>query len=122
MIAYLIVAFYRFWHGKLHLKGAGILIRVLAPHLHDLHNFPIKLQEGQIIHVDFRDVSAVYWLNATLGDPFEEEGLLSAVLSESTEDSVVWDVGANCGLFTYRLAQNAKFKSIVFFPSLDRFR
>jgi FkbM family methyltransferase len=73
------------------------------------------LPEGQSIAVDFRDVSAFYWLNYLLGDDFEEEGLLAAVAARMQPNEVVWDVGANCGLFSYRLAKETNAKAILFF-------
>ena len=115
MISALLIHFYKFWHGRLHLKGAGLLLLWARSILPGLSFIKLRLQEGHILELDFHDVSAMYWLNHTLGDRFEEEGLLTAVLSEIREGSVVWDVGANCGLFSYRLAQNTKAKQIIFF-------
>jgi FkbM family methyltransferase len=99
----------------LHLKGAGALLRILTPYLRGLHRFPMTLPEGQTIHVDFRDISAFYWLNGLLGERFEEEGLLASIVSVTDENSVIWDVGANGGLFSYYLAKRALHKNIVFF-------
>lgn len=115
MISSLLVGFYRFWHGKLHLKGGGLLLRFLLPFSAGLHSFRVKLSEGHSVILDFRDISAIYWLNHLLGDRFEEEGLLASVISHANEHDVVWDVGANCGLFSYRLAKESKAKTIIFF-------
>lgn len=115
MIASAFVNFYRLWHGSLHLKGAGALLRNALPIFPGLKSYALALPEGQQITVDFRDCSAIYWLNHLLGDRFEEEGLLAAVKQQLTPQSIVWDVGANCGLFSYRLAREGQSKSVVFF-------
>jgi FkbM family methyltransferase len=73
------------------------------------------VSESHSVAVDFRDVSATYWLNYLLGDRFEEEGLLSAVKQKSNGSSIVWDVGANCGLFSFRLSKEGKCRKVIFF-------
>ena len=115
MIATLLVNFYRLWHGKLHLKGAGLLLRRAAPICPELHNYCLRVSETHSVTFDFRDVSATYWLNYLLGDRFEEEGLLAAVKQKSTGSSIVWDVGANCGLFSFRLSKEGKSRKVIFF-------
>ena len=114
----LVVDFYRLWHGCLKLKGAGYLLKILAPHFKSLQIFPLQLSEGQTIALDFRDISAFCWLHHTLGEPFEETGLLKAMASVITEDSVVWDVGANCGKVSYHLAKETPAKQVVFFEPI----
>ena len=114
----LAVAFYRLWHGRLKLKGAGLLIKLLAPHCESLQHFPLRLDEGQTIKLDFRDISAACWLNHTLGDSFEETGLLKAMASVINEDSIVWDVGANCGKVSYLLARETRAKKVIFFEPI----
>jgi len=114
----LAVAFYRLWHGRLRLKGAGLLIKFLAPHCKSLQHFPLQLNEGQTINLDFRDISAACWLNYTLGDSFEETGLLKAMASVINENSVVWDVGANCGKVSYLLAKETRAKEVIFFEPI----
>jgi FkbM family methyltransferase len=115
MIASIFLNFYRLWHGTLHLKGAGWLLRQALPFVRGLNTYQLQLDEGQAVIVDFRDVSATYWLNHLLGDRFEEEGLLSALKNEMHRESVVWDVGSNCGLFSYRLAKECESRQVVFF-------
>lgn len=114
----LVVAFYRMWHGRLRLKGAGLLIKFLAPYCKSLQRFPLRLNEGQTINLDFRDISAACWLNHTLGDSFEETGLLKAMAAVIDEDSVVWDVGANCGKVSYLLAKETRAKEVIFFEPI----
>lgn len=111
----MLILFYRFWHGRLRLKGAGLLVRLLAPYLRSLQSFPLLLPEGQILRLDFRDVSAWYWLNYVLGDKLEEAGLVEAVYRASEPGDVIWDIGANCGLFSYLLACRLPDCRIIFF-------
>jgi FkbM family methyltransferase len=122
MLSQLLIAFYKVWHGRLHLKGAGFLIRSLAPRLPGLQNFSLELPEGQQIRLDFRDLSAFYWLNHLLGDPFEEKGLLAAISRHIQTDTTFWDVGANCGLLSYLIMKETSVKSLYFFePNLTMF-
>ena len=97
------------------MKGAGLVIRLLAPHLRSLQSFPLALPEGQIVFLDLRDVSAWYWLNHILGDELEEGGLVEAVCKAAKPGDVIWDVGANCGLFSYLLARRLPQCRILFF-------
>lgn len=120
MLAALIVNFYSFWHGKLHLKGAGLLAQLLLPFTPGLRAYCLKLKEKQTITVDFRDISAVAWLNYLLGDSIEEESLLVAI-RQFSKRSIIWDVGANGGLFSYRLIKEKIASKVFFFepnPSL----
>ena len=118
LIAHTLVGFYYIWHGKLRLKGAGKFLRFCAKHISTLRDFRLKLSENQIITIDFRDVSAWYWINNKLGDQFEEHGLLQAVLESCKPNDIVWDVGGNCGLFSYLLAkQNPSLKIFFFEPN-----
>jgi FkbM family methyltransferase len=123
MWADLLLAFYRFWHGRLGLKGAGYLIGKNALLAKSLQSFPLCLPEGHSIIIDFRDVSSVSWVNHLLGEEFQEAALIRAITSTMQKEAVVWDVGANCGLFSYLMAQSPKVKQIVFFePNEHMFR
>jgi len=113
-LASLLIAFYKLWHGQLGLKGAGALIGKIAPLNRSLQSFPLRLPEGHSITVDFRDVSSMSWVNYLLGEEFQEAALIRAINSTLHEDAVVWDVGANCGLFSYLLAQSPKVQRVVF--------
>lgn len=114
----LLVSFYRVWHGALKLKGAGYMLGRLAPVYGSLQSYPIRLHEGQVVTLDFRDISAFCWLNYTLGEEFEETGLLKAMSSVIKPDSVVWDVGANCGKVSYLLARHTPAQKVVFFEPI----
>lgn len=113
--ATLIVNFYKLWHGSFNLKGAGYLLRLFANKATTLQSYPLILPKGQILRLDFRDVSASYWINHTLGDTFEEMGLFRAITQRLNANDVVWDIGANCGLFSYLLAVHGTFKKLYFF-------
>jgi len=122
-LADLLLALYRFWHGRLGLKGAGYLIGKIAPLAESLQRFPIRLPEGHSILVDFRDVSSMSWVNHLLGEEFQEAALINAINFATDGDAVVWDIGANCGLFSYLLIHSPKVKRIIFFePNEHMFR
>src|SRR5579863_3363255 len=104
MFSSLLVQFYRFWHGRLHLKGAGFLLKKMAPLLPGLQAYAVTLKNGSRLILDFRDHTALYWLNFLLGDCYEEEGLIRAIHARLNAESVVWDVGANAGVLSYILA------------------
>lgn len=120
MIADFLVGFYRFWHGSLKLQGAGRLLRTLARLLPGMQAFPLALSPGHSVVLDFRDDSAFYWLNYTLGESYEERGLLLGVARFLKPGMVMWDVGANCGLFSYMLAQGRGLKELDFFEPNPR--
>jgi FkbM family methyltransferase len=113
-LAELLLAFYQLWHGRLGLKGAGYLIGKLARRSKSLQNFSLRLPEGHSIPVDFRDVSSMSWVNHLLGEEFQEAALIKAINFAMDSDTVVWDIGANCGLFSYLLIQSPKVKRIIF--------
>lgn len=113
-----LVGFYRLWHGCLHLKGAGYLIGKLAPIAKSLQNYPLRLPEGHRITLDFRDISGGCWLNHSVGDNFEETGLLKAMSAFVRADTTVWDVGANCGIVSYLIAKTTPARRIVFFEPI----
>lgn len=117
--ASIMLPIYRWWHGSMHRKGAGFIIKNLASISTSLQQCPLALQEGQTVHLDFRDISAFSWINYTLGEPFEETGLIKSMASLITTDSVVWDVGANCGKVSYVLAKETPARKIVFFEPID---
>jgi len=115
MIDHTIVNLYRIWHGALHLKGAGALLTKMAPNVRGLQQYKLRLPEMQDIDVDFRDVSAMYWLNHILNDRFEEEGLIAAIRPFLGEGDVFWDIGANSGLLSYHLLKSMQVAEIQMF-------
>lgn len=54
-------------------------------------------------------------MNYLLGDKLEESGLVEAICRASKPGDVIWDIGANCGLFSYLLARRLPSCRIVFF-------
>jgi hypothetical protein len=121
MLANFLVRFYRVWHGRLGLKGAGWALRRAARVVPGLPAYPLVMQDGTRVTLDFRDMSAWYWLNLDLGDPhFEEEGLFRAMRARITLDSVVWDVGANAGVLSYVLARWGRRRGNCIFLSPTR--
>ena len=110
-----LVAFYQMWHGKLHLPGAGRLLHRAASLLPSLQNYPLGVPPGNTICVDFRDVTAFSWINHLLGEPFEEQGLITAISRRPKARGVCWDVGANGGLFASILARKVRPRQVEFF-------
>src|SRR5437667_4626730 len=108
MLSYLLVSFYRFWHGKLHLKGAGVLLRVFARILPEFEHYCLNVPDLGPLTVNLRDASGIAWLNYSLGETGLEEGMISAVLALAPENPVIWDVGANAGFFITALVKRLK--------------
>lgn len=123
MIGHAVFGLYRLWHGKLHLKGAGALLTKAAASLPSLQHYSLTLPEGTRIQVDFRDVSAMYWCNHLMGDPFEEHGLVQAIHQHMESGDILWDIGANSGLLSYHIAKAGKAGEIHSFepnPKMSR--
>lgn len=104
----LLVGCYRFWHGRLHLKGAGVLLRFFARFFPELRRYTLKIPRLGELTVDLKDPSGMAWLNRSLGEAGEEEGLVIAIKRLSPKNPVVWDVGANGGVFAATLAEHLK--------------
>ncbi|BCX48316.1 methyltransferase FkbM family protein [Haloferula helveola] len=100
-----VVGFYRLWHGTLGLRGAGRLINHLSPRLSGLQCYPLRLPNGHIAEVDFRELSAFGWLNTMLGDDNQETPLIEAIAAHLSGDSVFWDIGANAGILSAEIAR-----------------
>lgn len=101
MIAQLVVALYRFWHGRCHLKGGGYFLKKCSEFLPGLQNYPLQIEGLGTVPVDFRDSSGFVWLNHLLGEKLDtkvmEKGLFHALDRVLKEEDVFWDVGANIG-------------------------
>lgn len=113
--ACLMVNFYRFWHGKLHLPGAGRLLQWFAGFFVKLQDYPLALSPQKFIRVDFRDVSAFAWANYLLGEGLQEDALIAAMTKRPRAGGVFWDVGANAGLVSYSMAEMVRPSHIEFF-------
>lgn len=97
MFATAFVRFYRFFHGRLHLRGAGALIRFAARWLPSLQAYPYQLPEVGTVIMDFRDASSCGMVNVSMGE-LGSAGFMLKLLTRCTKPGdVVWDVGANLG-------------------------
>lgn len=107
MIARVIVAFYRIWHGRWDLPGAGWLLRTTAPYLHGLQSFPLEIGGFGTICIDLRDHAGLVWLRHLEGFPVapwdDEAALVLTVADLAPNNGRVWDIGANLGLFASQL-------------------
>src|SRR5438067_499636 len=108
MLSDLLVNLYRFWHGKLHLKGSGLLLRVCAQTFRGFDHYKLKVPNLGTITVNLKDASGIWWLNYSLGEIGPEEGMVSAIRKLSPAHSVIWDIGANAGFFAAALVQSLK--------------
>lgn len=108
----ILVSFYQCWHGKLHLKGAGYLIRKAAIYCSRLRDYPLLVPKIGYVNVDLSDVSGMAWLNYSLGEEGQEEGLLSLLETIVPSPKCIWEVGANGGYFAAQI--------LVSFPELER--
>ncbi len=98
----IMVDFYKWWYGRLNLKGAGYLLSRAARVVPGLREFPLTVPGLGVINVDFRDVAAFEWQNYLLGKKCQEHGLLLAMSRYCRPDGVLWDIGANVGIITAR--------------------
>jgi FkbM family methyltransferase len=96
-IARAFLAFYIFVHGRLHLRGAGALIRLAARWLRGLQAYPYELPGIGTIALDFRDSSACGMLNFSLGELGPNVLLFDLIKRSLAPGAVLWDVGANVG-------------------------
>lgn len=115
ILAKLLVNFYVVWHGKLHLKGAGRLISRYAPRIDALQKYPLSLPNGNTVHIDLQELSGFGWLNTSLGEITQEEGLIRAIVRNLDKDSVFWDVGANAGIVSYLVAERIRARQHHYF-------
>jgi FkbM family methyltransferase len=101
------VGFYRVWHGRLRMKGAGYLLQRASRYVSGLQQYPLQVRGVGIVPVDLRDYAGRLWLQHLLGDslaPFDlEDGLSRSMAAMMKKDTVVWDVGANVGMVTAAL-------------------
>jgi FkbM family methyltransferase len=101
-----LVGFYRFWHGRLHLKGAGFLLRHCARFFRELEHYQLEVPGVGRLTVNLRDGSGMAWLNYSLGESGHEDGLISALKKLAPKNPVLWDIGANAGFFVAALVKN----------------
>jgi len=91
------VVFYIFVYGRLHLRGAGALIRFAARYLPGLQAYWYPVPGVGTIKLDFRDRSACRMVNFSLGQ-LGPDGFLFHLMGRSmAPGAVLWDIGANIG-------------------------
>jgi FkbM family methyltransferase len=115
IIPTIIVEFYRFWHGTLHLKGAGYLLSHFSKSMKGLHDYPLKLPGGEIVRVDFRELSGIGWLNTILGDQGQEDPLIHAISRHINSESILWDIGSNAGILSYLIIGKCPYRELHYF-------
>jgi len=97
MFSDFLVWFYRFVHGRLHLPGAGWLLRRFAPLLPRLQEYPLRMPEVGVAMLDFREVEAFSMVNLLLRDLGKNENLYRCLEEALQPGDVFWDIGANIG-------------------------
>jgi FkbM family methyltransferase len=98
MFSDLLVGFYRVVHGRLHLPGAGWLLRRIAPVLPGLQAYPLPVPGVGVALLDFRDVGAYSLVNLyLLGELGSSANLYRCLEKALQPGDVFWDVGANVG-------------------------
>lgn len=104
MVSDLLVHFYRVVHGRLHLPGAGWLLRRLAPMIPGLQAYPFCVPEVGVALLDFREVAAFGMVNLVMGD-LDTDAHMHRCLEEALQPGdVFWDVGANVGFVSAHFA------------------
>ena len=106
MLAKLLVHFYLFVHGKLHLPGAGWLIRRSVRFVKGLQDYPLAIPGVGTVRLDFRDDSALGMLNVFLGEQGDLAPLIRWLKVSLNPGAVLWDVGANFGLLDLWVVRN----------------
>jgi len=97
------VTFYCWWHGRLHLRGAGILLERASRYISELRDYPLFVEGIGFVHVDFSDVSGMAWINYSLGESGHEDGLLICLKKLISSPKCIWEVGANGGYFAAQI-------------------
>jgi FkbM family methyltransferase len=105
MVAKLLVGFYRVWHGRLHLPGAGWLIKRFARRVRGLQSYPLLLPDVGTALLDFRDAAAIGMVNFSMGEFANDRPLHHYLAMLLKPDDVFWDVGANIGVISSHFAQ-----------------
>jgi FkbM family methyltransferase len=104
MFSDLLVGFYRLVHGRLHLPGAGWLLKRFAPMLPGLQAYPFSVPEVGVAVLDFRDEAAFGMVNLALGDLGQDANLHRCLEAVLQPGDVFWDVGANIGIVSGHFA------------------
>jgi FkbM family methyltransferase len=105
MVSDLLIGFYRTVHGRLHLPGAGWLIRKFVPLVPGLQAYPLPVPDVGVALLDFRDAEAFGLLNLLLGEIRQHEPMFRYLENALQPGDVFWDVGANVGIVSAYFAQ-----------------
>lgn len=100
-----LVAFYKFWHGTMRLRGAGALLRSFA-RASGAASYRLRVPGVGVLTIDPRDPSGTGWINYGFGETGNEEGLLIAVANLGIIRPVIWDIGANAGMIILAIARH----------------
>ncbi len=100
MMADVLIRFYKWWHGRLRLKGAGLLLKLVAQRYRGLQNYPLSVPEVGVVLLDLRDMGSFMWLNYAVDGHHPEEALVTIIHALAKPGQVLWDVGANVGLIS----------------------
>jgi len=103
MVSDLLVGLYRVVHGRLHLPGAGWLLRKFAAFLPRLQAYPWPVAEVGVALLDFREVEAFGMVNISLGET-HDPNLVQCLEQALQPGDVFWDVGANIGIVSAHFA------------------
>jgi len=99
MVSDLLVRFYLVVHGRWHMRGAGWLLRRVAPMLPRLQAYPFAVPEVGVALLDFRDAAACSMMNFfSLGELEQNDNLVLWLAKVLQPGDVFWDVGANVGM------------------------
>jgi FkbM family methyltransferase len=105
MISKSLVSFYCVVRGRLHLPGAGWLLRRLAPVLPGLQAYPFPVPEVGVALLDFRcSDDAFGMVNLLLGDLRKNANLFRCLEMVLQPGDVLWDVGAHIGTVSAHFA------------------
>jgi FkbM family methyltransferase len=75
----------------------------------------LRLPNGAVAEVDFRELSALGWLNTMLGDDYQERPMIAAICRHLHAGSVFWDIGSNAGIVSYEISHLAKYREHHYF-------
>ncbi len=101
---HLLVKLYILVHGKLHLRGAGWMLRKISRVVPGLRSYPLQISGVGTAIVDFSDQAAFTLLNFELGE-YRGYSLLRYMEKYLRPGSVLWDVGANVGYVSSHFAK-----------------
>lgn len=84
-------------------RGLGYVLMKLATTRNHLHSFPVTLNDGRIMYLDFREVMCLPYLFT--GEIWEEKGETTFIKSVVSSNDVVIDIGTNVGWYSSLLSE-----------------